>query len=157
MTRRYALIMLSGLLIQPTMPAVDTGDMSGKWKLNIEKSKWGEKHRPQSVEIEIQHREPALKYTGIVTDASGVTTKFHFEGAIDNKEYQIVDGGVQRTARVRRISPLTTSTTIKSPDGKITENATTTISQDGKTLTRNIMLKTPEGTTKWTEVYDRVE
>lgn len=156
MTRRSVLTVFSGLLIPAILPAADARNMSGEWMLNIEKSKWGEKHRPQSVKIEIQHREPALKYRGTVTDASGVVTKFEFDGAIDNKEYQITDAGVQRAVRIRRISPLTTSTTIKSPDG-ITENATTAMSQDGKTLTRHIILKTPEGTTKWTEVYDRVQ
>jgi hypothetical protein len=157
MTRRSALTVFSGLLMPFVLPAADPGNMSGEWILNIEKSKWGEKHRPQSVQIRIQHDEPALKYTGTVTDAPGVVTKFDFDGAIDNKEYQITDAGVQRTVRIKRISLLTTSTTITSPDGKITENATTTISQDGKTLTRNIILKTPEGTMKWTEVYDKVQ
>lgn len=157
MTRHFPIAALFALLMAGAVPAADTGNMTGEWRLNIEKSKWGEKHRPQSVQIEIRHSEPELKYSGTVTDASGLVTKFAFDGAIDDKEYQVKDGSAVRNVRIKRISPVTTATTMKSTDGKITENTTTTISQDGKMLTRHIILKTPEGTTKWTEVYDRVE
>jgi hypothetical protein len=157
MTRRFAFAALPVLVFAYSLRSADAGNMSGQWKLNIEKSKWGEKHRPESVEIVIHHSEPALKYAGEVTDASGLVTKFEFDGAIDGKEYKVRDGDAVRSTTIKRISPLTTTTTMRSPDGKITENTTTTISQDGKTLTRHIALKTPEGDTKWTEVYDKVE
>jgi hypothetical protein len=157
MTPRFALAVFPALFLAGTVSGADAGNMSGKWRLNIEKSEWGEKHRPQSVHIEIHHHEPQLKYAGTVTDASGLVTKFAFDGAIDNKEYLVTDAGIERRVTIKRISPLTTTTTMKSADGKITENTTTTVSQDGKTLTRHIILKTAEGTTKWTEVYDRVE
>ena len=156
MTRRFVLAN-PAVLAAWALLAADAANMSGKWRLNIEESQWGEKHRPQSVLIEIHHDEPVLKYSGTVTDASGLVTKFEFDGAIDGKEYKVQDAGALRSVTIKRISPLTTATTMKSSGGEITESTRTTISQDGKTLTRQIVLKTPEGTTKWTEVYEKSE
>jgi hypothetical protein len=40
-------------------------------------------------------------------------------------------------------------------DGQVTERVRTSISNDGKTLTRRITLTSPQGRQSWTEIYDR--
>jgi hypothetical protein len=107
------------------------------------------------VEIDIQHNEPALKYSGTVTDSQGGASTFAFDGAVDGKTYQVKEDTGLRSIVIKRVNGSTTSSVSKSADGKVTETTTTTMSRDGKTLTRRIVLQTADGTTRWTEVYER--
>lgn len=157
MTRRGVLGVAATLLAASvgSAQAADVANMSGKWRLNIEKSDWGKKPRPNSVEIDIEHHEPALKYSGKVTDAQGGVSTFAFDGAVDGKTYSVKEDNGTRNMVMKRVNGSTTSSEIKSADGKTIETTTTTLSRDGKTLTRRIVLKTPDGTTRWTELYER--
>jgi hypothetical protein len=126
--------------------------LSGTWHLNVEKSVWGKKPKPHSVVVTISHDEPVLKYSGVVTtDTDNGARPFEFVGAIDGKEYPYRDGKIM----VRRLDDHTTASVYTSRDGTETESARTTISRDGKTLTRVIEGKGPEGKLRWTEVYER--
>jgi hypothetical protein len=152
MTRRECerLLALSALSL-PVLRAADPS-LSGKWFLNVEKSTWGKKQKPHSVVVTIEHSEPTLKYSGVVTaDTDGGGRPFEFSGAIDGKEYPYRDGKIV----IRRIDSHTTTSSYTSTDGTVTETARTTLSRDGKTLTRVIEGKGPEGRLRWTEVYER--
>jgi hypothetical protein len=132
-------------------------DLSGRWHLNVGKSSWGKRPTPVSVEVTITHREPVLKYSGTVTlDAQGTTRDFEFEGAIDGKEHPVVGGNVgEGKLTIRRLNQYTTASVAKSNDGQTEESATTTVSRDGRTMTRKLRLKRPDGVLTWTEVYER--
>jgi hypothetical protein len=131
-------------------------DLSGTWHLNTEKSKWGKRPAPQNVVITIDHKEPSYKYAGRVETPSGNDARdFAFTGTIDGKEYPVTDAYGPGMRSVKRVNDRTIESFYKSNDGKATETARTTVSRDGKTMMRELTLKTPEGTLNWTEVYDR--
>lgn len=131
-------------------------NLSGTWDLNVGKSNWGKLQKPLAITVTIEHREPALKYTGTIVYSAGEDTRtFGFEGAIDGKEYPITRSFGSGKIRIRRLDPRTTESVFRSDDGLWEEYARTSISADGKTLRREIRRKGPEGEMRWTEVYDK--
>jgi hypothetical protein len=54
-----------------------------------------------------------------------------------------------------RINDRTIESTFRTADGNYIETARTTVSRDGRTLERQLKLVSPEGTKKWTEIYER--
>jgi len=140
--------------------SAQVADLSGTWQLNVQKSSWGKHTKPTAGTVMIEHHEPALKYSGTVEVQNGTETSpgkstFSFDGAIDGKEYPVT--GITGTGKmtIRRINPRTIESELKSSDGKVLETAKTTISPDGKRLTRELKTTGPAGQVSWTEVYDR--
>ena len=106
--------------------------------------------------LTIEHHDPAFKYHGTVSQNSENTRDFTFEGAIDGKYYPMNSAAGEGKAVLKRIDATTIEQDFTSADGKRTENARTSISKDGKVLTRTIRENTPEaGTKTWVEIYDR--
>jgi len=130
-------------------------NLSGSWHLNIEKSRWGSKVKPQSVTLFIEHQEPMLRYRGTVTHVNEDTRDFTFEGAIDGKSYSMVGSGGVGTVVLHRVDANTFESVFRTTDTTCSETARTSRSRDGRLLTRQIRLRTPEGTLTWTEVYER--
>jgi hypothetical protein len=130
-------------------------NLSGSWHLNIEKSHWGSKVQPLSVTLIIEHQEPMLRYRGTVTHVNEDTRDFAFEGAIDGKRYSMVGSGGAGTVVLRRVDANTFESVSQNADGTYIETARTSLSRDGRLLTRQIRRRTPEGTQTWTEVYER--
>jgi hypothetical protein len=128
-------------------------DLSGNWKLNVEKSKWGKVRKPTGVSLEIQHNEPALKYGGRVVDAEGEGREFSFEGAIDGREYPAHGASADGKIVFERKPGNVIASTFHSGDGLLTETAETSVSADGKNLTRRVRLKRPDSDLSWTEHY----
>ena len=145
-------------VLAPVVLHAAPANMSGHWVLNVKESTWGKKKAPQNITVDIQHQDPKLKYTGELTPTlEGQRTTFTFDGAIDGKEYTLAEDNVQRKVKIERQNDLSVKTTATSMDGKSVETSTTSISRDGKRLTRRITLKAPEGTVTWTEVYDKAQ
>jgi hypothetical protein len=135
-------------------------DLSGTWQLNVQKSSWGKHPKPTGGTVVIEHHEPAFKYSGTVERQNGTETSdgknsFSFDGAIDGKEYPVTGAGGAVKMTVRRVSPTTTISEVKSNDGAVLETAKTTISADGKRLIREVKAAGPAGNLSWTEIYDR--
>ncbi len=130
-------------------------DFSGLWNLNVAKSSWGRKQKPHSVSIEIEHREPALKYHGTVVDTHGDGRYFSFEGAIDGKEYRYQGPYGEGAVRLQRVDSRTVSSAFTSTDGKVMENITMRLSRDGRSFTYQVRLRDPGGEMSWTEVYEK--
>jgi hypothetical protein len=152
MTRRVCGQILTISAVSLTVAGADVANLSGTWHLNVERSSWGRKRKPQSVAVTVEHNEPALKYFGTVTDdIEGGGRPFKLEATVDGKEYPYREGKIS----IRRIDSHTTVSAYRSDDGTIVENARTTLSKDGRTLTRQIEAKGPDATMKWTEVYER--
>jgi hypothetical protein len=144
------------------LAAATVADMSGTWRLNVQKSRWGKHTKPDAGAVTIEHHEPAFKYSGTVTSPNGVvgepgeaTRTYAFDGAIDGKEYPVTGTLAAGNIVFRREGANIVTSDFKSSDGKLTQSARTTISSDGKTLTRTIEEKGPKGDVSWTEVYDR--
>ncbi len=133
------------------LAAAQVPNLTGTWKLNVEKSRWGKKPKPAGIELIIKHDEPKLNISGTVADDRERSDTFRFDGTIGGKP----QAGPEGTLTVRRIDPYTLESVWKSRDGRYTETGRTNLSKDGKELTRHVDLKRPEGEMKWTEVYDR--
>ena len=137
------------------LPA-DVANMSGVWKLNVKKSKYDKDAAPLNVEIRIEHNEPALKYSGTVQrNQESSPDTFEFQGAIDEKIYPVKENhkpAGRSNSLVNRLASIESW----SSDATMEEHAITTLSADGKTLTRKMHVKQKDGKTRdWTEVYDK--
>jgi len=128
---------------------------SGMWKLNVQRSSWGKKQKPNSITLEIEHREPAFKYQGTVVDAQGDGRDFAFEGILDGKEYLFQSARREGTIRLQRVDSRTVRSVFRSSDGRVEETATARLSGDGRVLTYQVRLKDPAGEMSWTEVYEK--
>ena len=128
---------------------------SGNWHLNVEKSHWGQATRPVSVVIVIDHREPLIQYHGSILYVNDDTRAFGFAGAFDGKPYKMSRSFGDGLIVLHRVDDLTFESTFHTDDGLYTENAHTSISRDGKILTRKLTVMAPDGNKNWVEVYDR--
>ena len=128
---------------------------TGNWHLNVEKSRWGSTSKPLTVIIIIDHREPQIQYHGTVTYANESTRTFGFTGSFDGKPYKMTRSFGDGMITLHRVDEATFDSTFHTDDGQYTETARTSISRDGKTLTRKLSVRSPEGTKSWTEVYDK--
>jgi hypothetical protein len=134
----------------------DPVNLSGAWQLNVKRSTWSAKPRPNKVVLTIEHAEPKFKYSGEVESADGAVSNFAFDGAIDGREYNLTDSGLTHKMSVRRVSDDTITAQVRFADAKSEEFSTTKLADDGKTLVRTIRLKTPEGNVRWREIYERL-
>jgi hypothetical protein len=128
---------------------------SGSWHLNVEKSRWGSATKPFSVVIVMEHREPIIEYHGTVTYMNEETRAFGFSGAFDSKPYRMTRSYGDGEITLRRVDGLTFDSTFRSDDGNYTESARTSLSRDGKLLTRKLAVTSPDGKKSWTEVYEK--
>lgn len=144
------------VLLHAVATPADIANMSGVWKLNVKKSKYEKNAAPLNVELRIEHNEPALKYAGTVQrNQESSPDTFEFEGAIDEKIYPVKENNKQgRTIKFARQSPRTVESW--SSDNTMEEHALTTVSSNGRTLTRKMHVKQKDGKRRgWTEVYDK--
>jgi len=129
-------------------------NMTGTWALNVEKSNFGGAPAPKSAVVHVTHNEPNLHYTVDFTDPEGKTHSQTIDGVLDGKSHaqSTEQGGTMTMTRLDDHSyrELWTST-----DGKTTEDATLTISPDGKTANRKVTVKGPQGTFEATELYEK--
>ena len=151
---------LGFVLLSIGIASAQAPNLSGTWQLNVQKSSWGKHPKPTGGTVVIEHQEPAFKYSGTIEVENGTETSegqrsFSFNGAIDGKEYPVTGAAGAGKMTIRRVNPTTTVSELKSSDGAVLETAKTTISADGKRLTRAVKAAGPGGEVSWTEVYDR--
>jgi hypothetical protein len=135
--------------------AGQTANFSGSWHLKVENSHWGSKPKPFSVVLVIEHKDPVLQYRGTVTHVNEDTRDFTFSGAIDGKEYPMISSIGPGVVVLRRVDANTFESAFRNADGTRLETARTSLSRDGRSLTRKISQQTPEGIRTWTEIYER--
>jgi hypothetical protein len=154
MHRRYAAVSI--LLTAASLLAADAANVSGTWLLNVKRSRWADKMTPPNgVTLDIQHSEPALKYTGTVNlPNESAPKKFAFDGAIDGKEYTATEDGVERRVAFKRISDRSVESNSTLPGGG-KEHAVITISRDGRSMERRLRVTNAERTVEWTEIYEK--
>ena len=137
--------------------AADVQSMGGSWKLNTERSKWGKRDKPSAVTLQIEHIEPAIRYHGTAINADASDRRdFKFDGAIDGKPHPANGPDGDGTMTITRTNRYTTKWTFRSADGKVIEDAITTVSRDGRRVERRMHRKGPTGEFIWTEVYEKV-
>ena len=127
----------------------------GTWSLNVEKSRWGSVAKPFSVVLIIDHHGPEIHYRGTVTYANEDTREFGFAGAFDGKPYRMTRSFGDGLITLRKVDESTFDSTFRTDNGLHTETATTSLSRDGRILTRRLSVRSPEGSKSWTEVYEK--
>lgn len=131
-------------------------NLSGTWILDANQSKWGNHQRPTSIVITIVHQEPKLKYSGQeIKPGEEQPQEFSFDGAIDGKSYPVRGAGEAGSIYYKRVDDRTIDSVFTSNDHTEVDQARTTVSADGKRLTREVKAKVPGGEESWTEVYVR--
>ena len=141
------------LLVWASPLHAEVKNLSGTWKLNLEKSEAEGLPAPKgAVIIKAVHKEPALNYSVTSTDAEGKPINSTFDGAIDGKPYKDTDGG---SITYKRINDNTIAGTSIYGDAKTTDTFTTTVSADGKSFTRKGTFKDPNGEHKYSEVWEK--
>jgi len=155
MTGFARLAVLSWLALSSGICAAQVANLTGTWKLNVQKSSWGKRPKPVSVLVNIEHREPLVKYFGTVVDASQEIREFNFSGTIDGKQYPTTTSFGEGKVTLSRVDQRTISADLRSDDAKFTQAITTTVSRDGRVMTRRLRIKAPDGPVSWTEVYEK--
>jgi hypothetical protein len=135
--------------------AAPVANLTGTWHLNTDKSRWGKRRKPVSVVVKVEHSEPVLKYSGVVVDANGESRSIAFDEKIDGKEYPAETASGPGKIVVSRVDANTLSVVLRSDDGRLVQTSRTSLSRDGKTLTRRMNLKLPDGEQTWTEIYEK--
>ena len=155
MTKVIPRVVVAWMALGFAMSAAEVLDLSGMWQLNVQKSKWGGKRKPTSVVVQIDHKEPVLRYTGTVIDANSEDRHFEFNGSIDGKEYPATTEFGDGKVTVKRASPYVLTFSFKSNDGRYQETWRTILSRDGKQLTQEMRLKGPDRSLSWSELYEK--
>jgi hypothetical protein len=134
---------------------VQAQNMSGTWKLNVEKSDWRGVRRPLSVVVTIEHQEPILKYSGWVTYPDSPPRGFSFNGAIDGKPYPTLRSYGPGSSQMKRLRWDSVESDFRSDDGIFREGAKTIVSADGRQMTRHLYLNSLNAREDWTEIYEK--
>lgn len=156
MNRRYwlALCALSVLAAVPA-GAWEKPNYSGEWKMNAEKSDFGPVPVPEKMERKITHEDPSLKYTSVQAGQQGeVTTEMAYttDGKPSTNKtprgevtgIASWDGDVLTIASKREVQGM-----------EITQNERWMLSEDGKVLTINNKISTPQGDFEIKVVMDK--
>jgi hypothetical protein len=124
-------------------------NFSGTWQLNVAKSDLGGAAITKLV-VDVEHKEPMFKYT-----AKGIADGQEFE----ETETLTTDGKPGTDSHGAAVRTHWDGTTLVSestgPDGGVLYEARVTISEDGKTITRNFLRKSADDPQKRHEIYDK--
>jgi len=142
MTRRVMNASLVLFFLPLGLTAADAINLTGRWLLNLQRSRYGNLRKPLAIVIQIDHNEPALSYAGSITSADEDTREFGYVGAIDGKQYPVGRSYGDGKIVFRRHDRYTLISVFKSDDGKYAETARTSVSADGKLL-RNWLRRSP--------------
>jgi hypothetical protein len=103
---RYTLRLVLGVwILLAGNCAGEVVNLSGTWKLNIEKSKWGKVPKPVSIVVTVVHKEPALNYTGKIVQMEGevqVKSLAPLRSVPGRLELRRLQGSLGRRSRLSR-------------------------------------------------------
>jgi hypothetical protein len=116
--------------------AEEVANLSGTWKLNVEKSDYGNMPKPKGTfTMKIEHTDPTLKWSRSGTDETGDFSS-EFTTVIDGKQRPFTEGPVTQTQSFKRVSASVIEYVGKSTEGDTLGTGTWMISKDGKVLTQ---------------------
>jgi hypothetical protein len=132
-------------------------DFSGTWKLNLEKSDFGELPPPTNRTDVITHKEPALS-DSVTTETAEGKQSYTATYTTDGKESQNKIGPRDvRTTLKWSGNNLAMNAKFKFEDADVVGDSTWTLSADGKTLTWNIHYASSIGEIDQKMVFDKQE
>jgi hypothetical protein len=137
------------LTVTAAVAQTATPNFSGTWKLDLAKSDFGPIPPPESIVMVIDHKDPALKISvtqkSQMGDASNDST-YTTDGKDNVNKMASPAGDMDVTSQTKwKGQSLTTSRTIQAQGMTIGVDESWDLSADGKVLTINRQLKTPQG------------
>jgi len=133
-------------------------NLVGTWKLNLAKSAWGKIPAPrQDTLVVTQDDEMGLRWMASGVSADGDRFSYSFEGAADGKDYPMKSPNNEAVIGFTRAYSRIGGTlhAVDKKNGKVIQTSTTTVSNDGQTMTVRFVSSASHVT--WTEVLDRVK
>ena len=135
-------------------------DFSGTWKLNVEKSNYGPMPAPTSLEQVIVHKDPDLTVTTKESRPEGDSNnemKMTTDGKESTNTLKTPQGDLPIKTVLAWEGPVLTSKSKFEIQGmEIGMNGKWTLSEDGKVLTVNSSITTPQGDLDMTQVFEKV-
>ena len=132
-----------------------TGAAKGTWRLNTEKSDFGQMPKPKSMQlVVIEDSDKAVKWRLTGTGADGTPIQESFEGAADGKPYPVIGDPNVSTVAYTRNGDMVDSTVTRKDGGTIKE--VITMSDDKNTMTLKAEGAGSTGLVNFTEVWDRI-
>jgi len=134
-------------------------NFSGDWKLNVGKSDFGPAPAPDKSTRKIEHNDPSIKWTQVQSGAQG-ETKSEISYTTDGKETinKSPRGDSKGSAKWEGDTLIIDSKRELQLQGQaieITQHEVWTLSADGKTLTVNNKLGTPQGDFELKSVFEK--
>lgn len=126
-------------------------DFSGQWVINAAESDFGLIPPPQCRGLKVSHREPELtsEETRPAGEPCGLTLRY----ATDGTPITYTANEAKQTARLTWAGNALVIE--RSSNDGVMMRIEATLSADGKKLTREFSVDSPQGSTTWTYVYDR--
>jgi len=157
MTRHLFISIFSCLLLgSVACSAADKPNFSGTWKLNAEKSDFGPMPKPERIDFVLAHRDPELNVKSTaMTQAGEVTNEVTI--LTDGTEFTNELHGQQIKGTAKWEQKTLVVTQKASMQGtEIVVVTRWTMAEDGKSLTQEVSISTPQGGLKQKAVLDKV-
>lgn len=129
----------------------------GKWKLNVEKSKYVPGPAPKSLTRTVEADGDKIKFTYEGVAANGNAISYTFSVTYDGKEYPITGSGATGGAdsiSVKQLGPTSFISTLKKA-GVPVAISKTEISADGKVTTQHVSSPDGKGSINNTVVFEK--
>lgn len=158
MTRKVFFLALACVLfLSASLVAADKPNLSGEWKLNVDKSDFGPMPPPNSQVLKITHNEPEFS---IQTDQDGMQGKISYTVKCKTDGMECVNelrGTQAKMVAKWEGSALVTTTKLDFQGNELTLVNTSTLSDDGKTLTQVLKITMSQGEFESKQVSEKVE
>jgi hypothetical protein len=157
---RSVLVPLAVLAAIPFALAADTKpDFSGEWKLNVDKSNFGPMPPPESETRTITHADPSLNVKSVRTGGTGdmsTEMKFTTDGKESVNKIETPGGAIEiKTTMSWEGKALIAKSKLEVQGMDINSEDHWELSEDGKTLTVNQKVTTPQGDFEASQVFDK--
>ena len=152
-------VAVAAVLLALTFSVISAADnpVLGKWKLNVEKSKYVPGPGPKSLTRTVEADGDKTKFTYEGVAANGSAISYTFSVAYDGKDYPITGTGASGGAdaiSVKQLGPRSFAATLKKA-GVAVVNSTVEISADGKVTTMHLSSADGKGKIDSTIVYEK--
>lgn len=157
MNRKNFLLALSAIagLMLGMGQAQAKPNLSGNWKLNVEKSEFGPIPAPSSMTVKIKHDEPKITMSVTQSGAQG-DMSYDANYTTDGKESTNTIGPMDAKSKAHwEGDDLVVETKIDAGGSEIVIKGKYTLSEDGKTITNNSHLTTPQGELDLKQVMEK--
>ena len=157
---RSILVPLAIVAVIPfALPADTKPDLSGEWKLNLDKSNFGPMPPPETETRTIQHADPSLSVKSVRTGGMGdLTTEMNFttDGKESVNKIETPNGAIEiKTTMNWKGKVLVAKSKLDVQGMEINSVDHWELSDDGKTLTVNQKVTTPQGDFEASQVFEK--